>query len=445
MLEAPALDVVACTNKAQRLALQILVRRSQVAEHNVRDGLGRNAQLCERCVLRSAHQPSPLIGLDQQAPWAYLAHKPQRAGPHLDWIDHGKLFAHRAARIKPPRYDSAVQAMVLAAGLGTRLWPLTADRGKPSVPFLGRPLIQGIVELLAQHGFDRAVVNTHHRPESIRTAISGASAGKMQVRLSHEPEILGTAGCIAKALSEGALAQDEPVLVINAKLHTNVDLAKAMQAHQRSGAEVTMVLKPNAARAHFREVLIEGAPARVVGFGEGRVPKGPDPLLFTGIHVLSPKVCASIPIAFCDTIHDIYPPLIEAGTVHAHLDRDSRWWEFSTVERYFELHQRAAALGMGDPVSLSPGARIDQGASVQRSILWEDAAVQANARVDDCVLGAGVQIRSGESIKGFAVIRAELAQTPQSPHSAQPPGEPWGDRLRVPLALDGNGIDQPGP
>lgn len=317
-----------------------------------------------------------------------------------------------------------VQAMLLAAGLGTRLWPLTADRGKPAVPFLGKPLIYGLVELLAGHGIRRAVVNTHHQPESIHRALTGAEASGVELAFSHEAEILGTAGALAKALGSGLLAGDRPTLVVNAKLFTDIDLGAVLEAHRRSGAAVTMVLKPNPSREHFREVLAEGD--RVTGFGEGRIPKGPAPLLFTGIHVLEPEVLRSIPEAFGDTVADVYPPLIAAGAVGAFVDRGGRWWELSTLERYLELHQRAAWEGLGPEVVCSPGAAIAPGAEVRRAVLWEGARVEAGAVVEDAILGAGVTIRAGEEARSCVVVQEAIA-------GEGPRGERWGGRIRVPL------------
>ena len=139
--------------------------------------------------------------------------------------------------------------MVLAAGLGTRLWPLTADRAKPAVPFLGRPLVEGVVALLGEHGIDRAVVNTHYQPLGVEAALDAAADLGVDVAFSHEPDILGTAGCLAEALARGLLSADRPTLVINGKLHTDIDLGAAIEAHVASGAQVTMVLRPNPRRA----------------------------------------------------------------------------------------------------------------------------------------------------------------------------------------------------
>jgi NDP-sugar pyrophosphorylase family protein len=291
--------------------------------------------------------------------------------------------------------------MLLAAGLGTRLHPLTADRAKPAVPFLGKPLIAGLVELLAKHGFERAVVNTHHRPESVERALEGAP---IEIAFSHEETILGTAGCLAKAAETGLLDPDRPTLILNAKLHTDIDLSAVLSAHASSGAKVTMVLKPNPEREEFREVLLEGD--RVVGFGS-KIPSGPSGMLFTGIHVIEPEVLASMRPVYSDTVSDVYPRYIEARQVLGHVDRSGRWWEFSTLARYLELHARAAAEGLGPRVVCSKGAIVEDGAAIDRAILWEDARVQAGAHVVDAVIGRGVLIRAGERVERAAIVEIE--------------------------------------
>jgi NDP-sugar pyrophosphorylase family protein len=292
--------------------------------------------------------------------------------------------------------------MLLAAGLGTRLHPLTADRAKPAVPFLGKPLIAGLVELLARHGFERCVVNTHHLPESIRSALADPP---LEVAFSHEREILGTAGCLAKAAADGLLDRDRPTLIVNAKLYTDIDLSAVMRAHRASGARVTMVLKPNLEREEFREVRIEGD--RVIGFGKSKVPEGPSPLLFTGIHVIEPEVLAEARPVFSDTVTDLYPKYIDARLVLGHVDRSGRWWEFSTLARYLELHRRAAEEGLGPSVVCSRGAIVEPGAAIDRAVVWEDARVQAGAFVQDAVIGRGVRIGTGERVERSAVVQIE--------------------------------------
>lgn len=317
------------------------------------------------------------------------------------------------------------QAMLLAAGLGTRLWPLTADRAKPAVPFLGRPLVDGCVALLARHEIPRAVVNTHYRAASIRAALPEERPHGVDVAFSHEEEILGTAGGLALARDRGLLDAARHTLIVNAKLHTDLDLGDVLEAHHASGAAVTMVLRTNVEREAFREVLVSDGWVR--GFGEGRVPKGERPLLFTGVHVISPEVLRSLEPRFSDTVADVYPPLIAAGRVRAHVDDRGRWWEFSTVERYLGLHHRASAEGFGADVVLGEGARVAPVARVSRSVLWEGASVAAGAEVDACVLGAGVHVPEGAKLQRVAVVRKDRVGDVER-------GTVVGDNVHVPIS-----------
>src|SRR5215203_6192937 len=92
-----------------------------------------------------------------------------------------------------------MRAMILAAGYGTRLWPLTIDRTKPAIPFMGRPLIGYVAEYLAGYGFDNIVVNLHHQPESVRAALGDGGAFGVRFHYVEEPVILGTSGAIGNA------------------------------------------------------------------------------------------------------------------------------------------------------------------------------------------------------------------------------------------------------
>src|SRR6266446_8090289 len=98
-----------------------------------------------------------------------------------------------------------MKAMILAAGFGARLWPLTADRTKPALPVLGKPLVGYVAEYLARHGISEVIVNLHHRPDSVRRALGDGSQFGVKLIYVHEPVILGTSGAIdnARKLLEG--------------------------------------------------------------------------------------------------------------------------------------------------------------------------------------------------------------------------------------------------
>ncbi len=308
----------------------------------------------------------------------------------------------------------SVQVMVLAAGLGTRLWPLTADRAKPAVPFLGQPLIRTQVQRLLSHGLKHIVVNTHHKAESIASALKG-----LPVQLSHEDEILGTAGCLAHARDRRLLDPGKHTLIVNGKLFTHFDFKSIAEQHLDSSCPISMVLKANPHKEHFREVLVEED--RVVGFGEGRIPKGDHPWLFTGIHLVSPEVLSKTQPRFSDTINDIYPNYIDQRQIGALYSPDT-WKEFSTLERYWSLHQEEFASSNSTRSLIDPSCEIEDSAQVEASVLWAGVKVGAGAVIRGAVIGEGVKILPGQVVEDTVVVRADLAENPPT---GQGVGEQW--------------------
>ncbi|HEX8117071.1 MAG TPA: nucleotidyltransferase family protein, partial [Pyrinomonadaceae bacterium] len=152
--------------------------------------------------------------------------------------------------------------MILAAGYGTRLWPLTIDRTKPAIPFMGRPLIGYVAEYLAGYGFDDIVVNLHHQPDSVRAALGDGSRFGVRFHYVEEPVILGTSGAIWNARS---LLDGDHFVVINGKLATDIDLQAALETHRRTRSLATLVLRPNPSRERYSLVHVDEG--FVTGFG----------------------------------------------------------------------------------------------------------------------------------------------------------------------------------
>lgn len=309
--------------------------------------------------------------------------------------------------------------MILAAGYGTRLWPLTIDRTKPAIPFMGRPLIGYVAEYLARYGFDDIVVNLHHQPESVRSALGDGGDYGVRFHYVEEPVILGTSGAVGNA--RALLDDGDPFVVINGKLATDIDLREALETHRRTGALATLVLRPNPARERYSTV--EVCDGLVTGFG-GFPPSdnagivdsvGDAPLMFTGIQVLDPRVFEFIPPGvFSHSVTDVYVPAIERGDLVAAHVSDGSWYELSTVRRYLETSV-ALMKREGRDVERGKGSTVEDGASVTESVLWEGAGVAAGARVRRSVLGAGVRVGPGEVFEDVAVVRAELARGVEPP------------------------------
>jgi NDP-sugar pyrophosphorylase family protein len=330
-----------------------------------------------------------------------------------------------------------MKAMILAAGFGTRLWPLTAGRTKPAIPFLNRPLIGYTIEYLRRYGFKDLIINLHHEPDSVRRQIGDGSHYGVKITYSvEEPEILGTSGALDHVRDQ---FDRETFVVINGKIITGVDLKASIETHRKLDALATLVLRPNHKRERFSEVLIT-ANRRIEKFGgfpssdtqHSALDTEHVPLMFTGIHILEPAIFDYIPRGvFSDFVKDVYrKALAEGKMIAAHID-EGFWYELSTLERYLaislEFLQRE-----GKSKIMDEGCVIESGARVERSVLWKNVRVARGARLLECIVGDNVTIPEGADFYRVAIVRAEPAIGTERGEKAQP-GEIVGENLVVPL------------
>jgi NDP-sugar pyrophosphorylase family protein len=331
------------------------------------------------------------------------------------------------------------KAMILAAGFGARLWPLTIGRTKPALPFLNRPLIAQTIDYLRRYGITDLIINLHHEPASIREQIGDGSRFGVRIEYSvEEPAILGTAGAldaVRDQLSGG------PFIVINGKILTDLDLGAAIATHHRAEAIATLILRRNADREHFREVLVDER-GWVRGFGDFPLPETTRlgeklddteaPVMFTGIHILEPEILDWIPRGVpSDSVRDVYPRLIAAGrTIAGHIGTGA-WYELSTLARYHSI-SLAFRQSAGDDSIFGEGCQIDPSARVERSVLWRGVVVGREAQVTDCILGDGVIIPSGATYHGVAIVPAAILSSSAPPEKSLP-GKIEGQNLVVPF------------
>jgi len=315
-----------------------------------------------------------------------------------------------------------MRAMILSAGYGTRLWPLTEDRTKPAIPILGKPLVGYVAEYLAGYGCSEIVVNLHHRPDSVRRALGDGQQFGVNLHYVEEPEILGTSGAIDNAR---ALLDGDTFVVVNGKIITNIDLQAAIETHRRRKALATLVLMPNAARERF--TIVNTADGLLQGFGAMAKRKadggesGEPPLMFTGIQILEPGIFDYIPRGvFSHTTTEVYPQAMARGetiAVHVAAGKNESWRELSTLQRYLDI---SLQLLSGRQQTLSVGARceVSAEADVREAILWDDVTVESGARVNRAVLADGVRIPSGEIVDNAVVVRASLVAGKAPPAKA---------------------------
>lgn len=321
--------------------------------------------------------------------------------------------------------------MILSAGYGTRLWPLTEDRTKPAIPILGKPLVGYVAEYLARYGCDEIVVNLHHRPESVRRALGDGSRFGVKLHYVEEPEILGTSGALDNAR---VLLDGDTFVVVNGKIITDIDLKAALETHRRTQAIATLVLLPNPTCEKFSVVnTVDGCVSSFGGMpAAAEFLQNDPPLMFTGIQILEPRIFDYIPHGiFSHSTTDVYPQAIAGGErIAAHVAA-GRWFELSTIQRYLDISLRLLAESDLN-FTAGAGCQISADARVEQSILWDNVIVQSGARVKRAVLGDNVKISAGEVIEDAAVVCASLIQGKVRPPKALK-GEVRGANFVVPL------------
>jgi mannose-1-phosphate guanylyltransferase len=324
-------------------------------------------------------------------------------------------------------------AMVLCAGLGTRLRPLTDQLPKPAVPLCDVPLLAWTLALLRGAGVRRAVVNTHHLPREMAAAAgaAGRSLG-MAVEISHEPVIAGTGGALREA--RALLAEADPLVLVNGDVLFDVDLGAALAAHRSTRALATMVLLPMPAGARYASVEVDagGAVRRIAGaFGPGG--GALTPWHFSGVHLLAPELLDHVPAEpfEADVNRHVYPPLMAGGRIRAYLAA-GYWNDLGTPARYLEavrdaldgrvpLLRFAGAEPLSAAAEPAPGVRAGQGAEIARGsrvagpcYLGPGARIEPGAEV-----GPGAVIGGGVVVPGGAVVRRAVVW----PGTVLAPGE----------------------
>lgn len=220
--------------------------------------------------------------------------------------------------------------MVLAAGLGTRLRPLTNDRPKALVEVAGRTLLEITLTRLRSFGITEVIVNTHHFAEWMAEFLKAHDNFGMRVEISHEPELLDTGGGLKQAapffLASGDL--DEPFLLHNVDVVSSIDLAAMVQFHVAQGALATLAVME---RESSRQLLFDGqgqlCGRRIKGTDEVVRPVGEvRALAFSGIHVLSPRIFGDLNQQGAFSIIDAYLQLAAKGERIAAYRVDNCYW-----------------------------------------------------------------------------------------------------------------------
>ncbi len=295
-------------------------------------------------------------------------------------------------------------ALILTAGCGTRLRPLTDARAKAAIPVAGEPMIRRIVRWLAARDVTDIVLNLHHRPETIAAVMGDGSDLSARVRYSWEqPEILGSAGGPRQALP---IIGADTFLIINGDTLTDVDLGALIDAHHSAGALVTLALVPNRDPHRYGGVRVD-AEGRVLGFAaRGTAAEGS--YHFIGVQVACSRVFEVLPAGRpAQSIGGIYDSLIaeQPGAIRGFV-YDAAFWDVGTVADYWSTSWSFVHVEGGADLTCGARTRIDPAARVSRSILWDDVEISSDCVVDECVITDGVSVPRGASYRRTILLRA---------------------------------------
>lgn len=272
-------------------------------------------------------------------------------------------------------------ALVLTAGLGTRLRPLTTRRAKPALPVGDEALVCRILRHLAAQGIREAVLNLHHLPETITREVGDGSQCGLRVRYSWEqPQVLGSAGGPRHALP---LVDAETVLIVNGDTLCNLPLRALWDAHRAMQAEVTLGLMHHPVAGRYGGVGLDGR-GRVTGFPRrGSEPAG---WHFPGIQIVETRVLAQLPDGTpAETVREVYPALM-AQTPEAVCGAvfEADWDDIGTVEDYRRTCRRLAGDDRGNVIDAT--AVVDPTAELSDCVVWPSALVGARCVLDRVVV-----------------------------------------------------------
>jgi mannose-1-phosphate guanylyltransferase len=310
---------------------------------------------------------------------------------------------------------TAPRGLVLTAGLGTRLRPLTYVRAKAAVPVNGETLARRAVRWLASHGITDLVLNLHHHPESIAASVGDGSDLGARVRYSWEQPLLGSAGGPRHALpllvsggpsERGAGTRADTFLIVNGDTLTDVAVHALLARHDAAGALVTMSVIPNEHPDKYGGVLVDGD-GRVTGFTRAGDPRRS--YHFVGVQVAAARVFAGLPDGVAaESVNAVYPSLIagEPGSVAAYVC-DARFRDIGTPGDYLRTSVELAAIE-GDRLAGGRNLRVADSARLDRSAIWDDVEIGRGAVLTECVVADGVRIPPHARYERCAIVPASF-------------------------------------
>jgi NDP-sugar pyrophosphorylase family protein len=286
-----------------------------------------------------------------------------------------------------------MKAMILAAGYGTRLRPITYTMPKPMVPLAGRPLIAHLIDFVRAAGVNEIVINLHHFPEVLEQYLRSAFT-EVTFRFSREAEILGTGGGLRRV--RALLERDEDFFLMNGDTYQSPRFDDLQRARGNQNAIAAMTLRHPPEGDRYTAVWMENG--TINGFGKGRG----EALMFSGSHCVSSQIFRYIPDRdVSDLTGNVYQPLVARGEekIAAVVDDNPMWFDIGTPQRYL-----TASRALGNMI----GKSVIEG-DVRDTVVWDDCFIGRGVRLESCIVGHGVEIHGEMELRNAIICRDDPA------------------------------------
>lgn len=324
-----------------------------------------------------------------------------------------------------------MKAMIMAAGVGSRLMPLTMNIPKPMIPMGNRPLMENTVQLLAEHGFNELIANLYYHASVITDYFSRLDLPGISLNFSVEDELLGTAGGVKKC----QWFLDDTFVVMSGDALTDIDLTRLLDEHRKRGSLATIALKKVEDVQNFGVVEI-AEDGLIRKFQEKPRPEEAiSHSANTGIYIFEPEIFRYIPEnEFYDFGKQVFPYLVEIGSPFYGVEIDDYWCDVGNIDTYRDAHsdilnelvkikasgelvdynQGRVLLGentyigkdvkFGGQVVIGNGCRIGDGACIIDSVIWNNCVLEENTCLKQCVVGDGCRIGAYTVINPGAAV-----------------------------------------
>ena len=326
--------------------------------------------------------------------------------------------------------------MILAAGFGARLKPLTLRLPKPMFPVLNQPLLEHTLKFLSSQGIQDIIINVHHLPKKIVEHFGDGSDFGVRLVFSIEEKILGTAGGLKKAEE---FLQKETFLVMNSDVLADINLANILKFHKEKNAYLTLVVRQDANPEKYKPIQLadDGRITRFVDASFNHPFQTTQRVMFTGIQIMEPEIFSRIPKdKFFGTTEDVFPSLVDEGLPVYGTLHEKYWIDIGTRETYIQAQadalegklilQTKSSINFEGPLIVPPvhigkdceisndaqvgphavlgnGCRLRSGAMVENSILWEGVTIGSGATVKNSIIGKGVAIENSKQVVGLSL------------------------------------------